>query len=475
MRGWERDGHRSCAHWLAFRTGIDLGAAREKVRAARALEDLPETSAAMARGRPVVRQGAGADPGGHAGERRRPPGAGPGEHRRGAGAHGAGLAAAEPEGRGRPGADPARVAHAVGVSRRRRHVRGARPARSRGGRPADAGRGGGGRRALSPGSGGGRRRRRSRRSSAGPTPWGCWPSGRWRRGRTAGAIGRRSAGPAPSATRSCSTWRPGRWSGPASPGGRSWRTARAFPRKRPGGSRATPRWWRSGTDRTAGSSTSGAAGARFRPPSEGRWRPGTAAAAFPGAARGSPTPTTSCTGPTEARRSWTTWCSLCRFHHRLLHEEGYRLELNPWPGGRPVFYDPRGLPVPEAPPLMAAGPGAVEALIRANRSERGRRRRGIRRRAGGSGRRTFLWTSGAGGGGGVRGGRVGRRCVETWVGGRLRETLRFARLLGVPESPDATPAPRAWRPQDDSQRALRVLLDQHLEGGDRLVSDRRGG
>jgi hypothetical protein len=49
-RGWERDGHRSCAHWLSFRTGIDLGAAREKVRAARALASLPETSAAMARG-----------------------------------------------------------------------------------------------------------------------------------------------------------------------------------------------------------------------------------------------------------------------------------------------------------------------------------------------------------------------------------------------------------------------------------------
>jgi hypothetical protein len=49
-RGWEIDGHRSCAHWLAFRTGIDLGAAREKVRAARALERLPLVSAAMARG-----------------------------------------------------------------------------------------------------------------------------------------------------------------------------------------------------------------------------------------------------------------------------------------------------------------------------------------------------------------------------------------------------------------------------------------
>jgi len=49
-RGWERSGHRSCAHWLASRTGLDLGAAREKVRAARALERLPEISAAMARG-----------------------------------------------------------------------------------------------------------------------------------------------------------------------------------------------------------------------------------------------------------------------------------------------------------------------------------------------------------------------------------------------------------------------------------------
>jgi len=50
LRGWEQGGFRSCAHWLAFRTGIDLGAAREKVRAARSLESLPDTSAAMARG-----------------------------------------------------------------------------------------------------------------------------------------------------------------------------------------------------------------------------------------------------------------------------------------------------------------------------------------------------------------------------------------------------------------------------------------
>lgn len=50
LRGWEVGGHRSCAHWLSYRTGIDLGAAREKVRAARALESLPETATAMSRG-----------------------------------------------------------------------------------------------------------------------------------------------------------------------------------------------------------------------------------------------------------------------------------------------------------------------------------------------------------------------------------------------------------------------------------------
>ena len=50
LRGWEPSGHRDCGAWLSARTGIDRGAALEKVRAARALETLPETSLAMARG-----------------------------------------------------------------------------------------------------------------------------------------------------------------------------------------------------------------------------------------------------------------------------------------------------------------------------------------------------------------------------------------------------------------------------------------
>src|SRR6187399_3216336 len=47
--GWN-NGFLSCAHWLHWRTGIDLGAAREKVRVAKALADLPRLSDAMQRG-----------------------------------------------------------------------------------------------------------------------------------------------------------------------------------------------------------------------------------------------------------------------------------------------------------------------------------------------------------------------------------------------------------------------------------------
>ena len=39
--GWFTAGALSCAHWLSWRVGMDLGAAREKVRVARALEGLP--------------------------------------------------------------------------------------------------------------------------------------------------------------------------------------------------------------------------------------------------------------------------------------------------------------------------------------------------------------------------------------------------------------------------------------------------
>src|SRR5205807_9693987 len=49
-RGGWGGGFRSCAHWLCWRVGLDPGAAREKVRVARALGALPLLSAAMRRG-----------------------------------------------------------------------------------------------------------------------------------------------------------------------------------------------------------------------------------------------------------------------------------------------------------------------------------------------------------------------------------------------------------------------------------------
>lgn len=47
---WRLAGHESCANWLSLHAGWDLYTAREIVRVGRALEELPESSAAMGRG-----------------------------------------------------------------------------------------------------------------------------------------------------------------------------------------------------------------------------------------------------------------------------------------------------------------------------------------------------------------------------------------------------------------------------------------
>lgn len=49
-KAWSDGEMQSCAHWLNLQCGIDLGAAREKVRVAHALEKLPKIAGAMARG-----------------------------------------------------------------------------------------------------------------------------------------------------------------------------------------------------------------------------------------------------------------------------------------------------------------------------------------------------------------------------------------------------------------------------------------
>src|SRR5580704_16926061 len=48
--GWSDGKLQSCAHWLNFKCGLNLGAAREKVRVAHALAGLPKIAASMSRG-----------------------------------------------------------------------------------------------------------------------------------------------------------------------------------------------------------------------------------------------------------------------------------------------------------------------------------------------------------------------------------------------------------------------------------------
>src|SRR5450631_1690135 len=49
-QGWADGKLPSCAHWLNFKCGLNLGAAREKVRVAQALVSLPKIAASMGRG-----------------------------------------------------------------------------------------------------------------------------------------------------------------------------------------------------------------------------------------------------------------------------------------------------------------------------------------------------------------------------------------------------------------------------------------
>ena len=49
--GWQLPGVNSCAHWLHWKCGLGVGVAREKVRVARALPELPQISKAFSEGR----------------------------------------------------------------------------------------------------------------------------------------------------------------------------------------------------------------------------------------------------------------------------------------------------------------------------------------------------------------------------------------------------------------------------------------
>ena len=48
--GWAQQGCKTCADWLSWRIGLDAGAAREKIRVARALANLPRISESLSKG-----------------------------------------------------------------------------------------------------------------------------------------------------------------------------------------------------------------------------------------------------------------------------------------------------------------------------------------------------------------------------------------------------------------------------------------
>jgi len=388
MRGWERDGHRSCAHWLAFRTGIDLGAAREKVRAARALEDLPETSAAMERGalsfakvRALTRVATPENEGDLLEL-----------------AQGSTAAEMERMVRGwrllgrKDEADLERIRHAsrtlsvfpgedgmyvvrgrldpeVGVLLMRAVEAAAdvlyraetaevgEPEVTPGQRRADA-MGLLAERALAAGMG------------AGPGPG---PS-RAERYQVvlhveAGTLERDGE--------------PGR--SDLEDGTRVYlasleeladvrAAALRAPTEWPLGSAETSR--RVACDASVVEVRHGRDGTILDVGRRRRTIPPAIRRALEARDSGCRFP--GCGSRFTDAHHVVHWADggetklgnlvlLCRHHHRLVHEEGYRLELNPWPGGRAVFYDARGLPVPEAPPLIELEPSAVEALIRANR------------------------------------------------------------------------------------------------------------
>jgi hypothetical protein len=55
---------------------------------------------------------------------------------------------------------------------------------------------------------------------------------------------------------------------------------------------------------------------------------------------------------------------LCRRHHRAVHEEGYRMERAP--DGALAFYRPQGWPIPDVPPTPQIGDAPMEALRTVN-------------------------------------------------------------------------------------------------------------
>jgi len=366
LGGWEREGHRSCAHWLAYRTGIDLGAAREKARAARALTQLPLISASMARGelsfakvRALTRVATSA-------------------------AEGDLLELA----RGSTAADLERMLRSWRLASRKDEVELARlrhASRTLSIFPGDDGmvvvNG-----RLDPEVGALLMRAIEaagdalyRRGAEGAVPE---ATPRQRRADALGLLAERAM---------AAGFAPGAEGGAAISGARAERyqvmihvdAGTLEDDGEPGRSELED-----GTRVSAETSRRLACDAsvvEVRHDGEGRILDvGRRRRSIPPAIRRAlEVRDRGCLFPGCGSRfcdahhivhwadggetSLDNLVLLCHHHHRLLHEEGLRLQLNAWEGGRPVFYDRRGLPVPAEPPVVDVGPGAVGVLMRTNR------------------------------------------------------------------------------------------------------------
>jgi hypothetical protein len=59
--------------------------------------------------------------------------------------------------------------------------------------------------------------------------------------------------------------------------------------------------------------------------------------------------------------------SLCQQHHRLMHEGGFSVHMDPARPDRPIFYSPSGFAIPEVPPRMVVDGVVVGGEQRAQR------------------------------------------------------------------------------------------------------------
>ena len=303
--GWNT-GFLSCAHWLHWRTGIDLGAAREKMRVAHALASLPRISATMQRGaisyakvRALTRVATRTT------NRRcwTSPRPEPPRKRNAWSGPGGGWMTWRPRRRRNRGtctasSRPGWTTTAWSDSR---------PAHSGGWCHRPAGARGRGRSVVSRGAGCAEGRASDGRGDAGPTP-----SRRdWTAGRVGADIGlgSRIAGDpyqvilhveAPTGMVAAATICRAPW--------RSSTARWTFPRKRRAAFAATPRWWRCVMTPTVRCSTSAARPAPSRPRSGGRSRRATEAADLRAVRHAAATRITWSTGLTAARRASTTSC-----------------------------------------------------------------------------------------------------------------------------------------------------------------------